>query len=110
MGRSGSERVGVATQDPKRARALDIPDKTERVRRYQEAAVKEAVRIMASMGVDDPTKLTPQLLMRRVDEHTTCSYAELYEWLEPGELLSGDPRESWAREWAMADPDSFRPR
>ena len=78
--------VGVATQDPKRARALDVPDKTERVRRYQEAAVKEAVRIMASMGVDDPAKLTPQLLMRRVDEHTTCSYAELYEWLEPGEL------------------------
>ena len=29
--------VGVATQDPKRARALDVPDKTERVRRYQEA-------------------------------------------------------------------------
>ena len=65
---------------------------------------------MASMGVDDPAKLTPHLLMRRVDEHTTCSYAELYEWLEPGELASGDPRESWAREWAMADPDSFRPR
>ncbi len=102
--------VGVATQDPKRARALDIPDKTERVRRYQAAAVEEAVRIMASMGVDDPAKLTPHLLMRRVDEHTTRSYAELYEWLSPGELTSGDPRESWAREWAMADPDSFRPR
>ena len=28
--------VGVATQDPKRARALDVPDKTERVRRYQD--------------------------------------------------------------------------
>ena len=83
---------------------------SERVRRYQEAAVKEAVRIMASMGVDHPSKVTPQLLMRRVDEHTTCSYAELYEWLEPGELVSGDPRESWAREWTMADPDSFRPR
>ena len=102
--------VGVATQDPKRARALDIPDKTERVRRYQAAAVEEAVRIMASMGVDDPSKLTPHLLMRRVDEHTTCSYGELYEWLAPGELASGDPRETWAREWAMADPDSFRPR
>ena len=30
--------VGVATQDPKRARALDVPDKTERVTRYQKAA------------------------------------------------------------------------
>ena len=101
--------VGVATQDPQRARALDVADKTERVSRYQQATVKEAVRIMASMGVDDPSELSPHLLMRRVDQHTTASYAELYEWLQPGELASGDPRESWARDWAMADPDSFRP-
>ena len=99
--------VGVATQDPKRARALDVPDKTERVRRYQAAAVKEAVRIMASMGVDDPAKLEPHHLMRRVNEHTTCSYAELYEWLEPGELTSGDPRESWAADWNRASAESF---
>jgi glutamate synthase domain-containing protein 2 len=99
--------VGVATQDPKRARALDVPDKTERVRRYQAAAVKEAVRIMASMGVDDPAELRPHHLMRRVDEHTTRSYADLYEWLAPGELASGDPRESWAADWAHASADTF---
>jgi glutamate synthase domain-containing protein 2 len=99
--------VGVATQDPKRARALDIPDKTERVRRYQAAAVKEAVRIMASMGLDDPAKLEPQHLVRRVDEHTTTSYAELYEWLDPGELSAGDPRESWAADWRHASADTF---
>jgi glutamate synthase domain-containing protein 2 len=99
--------VGVATQDPRRARALDVADKTERVRRYQEATVKEAVRIMASMGVDDPSKLTPHLLMRRVDEQQTSSYADLYEWLEPGELASGDPRESWAADWSRASADSF---
>ena len=29
--------VGVATQDPRRARALDVPDKTERVFHYQQA-------------------------------------------------------------------------
>jgi glutamate synthase domain-containing protein 2 len=99
--------VGVATQDPKRARALDVPDKTERVRRYQAAAVKEAVRIMASMGVDDPAQLRPHHLMRRVDEHTTRSYADIYEWLDPGELASGDPRESWAADWHHASADSF---
>ena len=31
--------VGVATQDPKRSRALDVADKTLRVRRYQQATV-----------------------------------------------------------------------
>jgi glutamate synthase domain-containing protein 2 len=98
--------VGVATQDPKRARALDVPDKTERVRSYQAAAVAEAMRMVASMGLDGPHQLGPQHIMRRVDEHRTLTYHELYDWLEPGELLS-DPRASWAADWAAANPDSF---
>jgi glutamate synthase domain-containing protein 2 len=98
--------VGVATQDPRRARALDVPDKAERVFRYQSAVVKEAVRIMASMGLSSPAQLTPHMLMRRVDHATVRSYAELYRWLEPGELLAQPPAD-WAADWALADPDSF---
>jgi glutamate synthase domain-containing protein 2 len=98
--------VGVATQDPRRARALDVPDKAERVFRYQSAVVKEAVRIMASMGLSNPAQLTPHMLMRRVDHATVRSYAELYRWLEPGELLA-EPPADWAADWALADPDSF---
>jgi glutamate synthase domain-containing protein 2 len=100
--------VGVATQDPRRARALDVGDKTQRVKRYQEATVKEAVRIMSSMGVNGPHQLTPHHLMRRVDQHRTLSYAELYEWLRPGELLSGPPV-SWSEDWFRADADTFAP-
>jgi hypothetical protein len=77
------------------------------VTRYQQAAVEEALRIMASMGIDDPGKLGPRHLMRRVDEHTTSSYGELYEWLRPGELSSGDPRESWAADWHAASAETF---
>ncbi len=36
--------VGVATQDPRRARALDVADKSERVFNYQEATVAQAMR------------------------------------------------------------------
>jgi glutamate synthase domain-containing protein 2 len=101
--------VGVATQDPKRSRALDVPDKTERVRSYQESVVKEAMRVMASMGVTDPARLTPHMLMRRdVDSHSR-SYAEIYQWLEPGQLLH-EPPEFWAADWERADPDSFAVR
>ncbi len=98
--------VGVATQDPKRSRALDVPDKTERVRRYQEAVVKEAMRVMASMGVREPGGLTPHMLMRRDADSHTRSYAELYEWLAPGQLLA-EPPEFWAADWGRATPDSF---
>jgi glutamate synthase domain-containing protein 2 len=98
--------VGVATQDPKRARALDVADKTERVFRYQGAVVKEAVRIMASMGLSAPAQVTPHMLMRRVNHSTVASYGELYRWLEPGELLA-EPPVGWDADWALADPDSF---
>jgi hypothetical protein len=61
---------------------------------------------MSSMGVHDPAQLAPHHLMRRVDEHRTLTYAELYPWLSPGELLS-EPPKAWAADWARADADSF---
>ena len=44
--------TGVATQDPARARALDVPDKTTRVFNFQRATVASAAQIVASMGLD----------------------------------------------------------
>ena len=98
--------VGVTTQDPRRARALNVPDKTERVHRFQQATVAQAQQLLGSMGVSDPSQVRPWMLIRRVDEVTTASYAELFEWLEPGELLRSPPT-SWAADWKRADPDSF---
>jgi glutamate synthase domain-containing protein 2 len=101
--------VGVATQDPKRARALNIPDKTERATRYQHATVAEAQRLIASMGLHSPADVTPRHLVRRVDHVRADSYAVLYEWLAPNQLLE-DPPEAWIGDWERADPDSFAPR
>ncbi|WP_261569248.1 FMN-binding glutamate synthase family protein [Frankia gtarii] len=101
--------TGVATQDPRRARALDVADKGERVHRYQQATVATAVQLMASLGCAHPDELHPGMLMRRLTHTDTRSYAELYSWLEPGELLA-EPPASWAADWAAADPDHFRAR
>jgi glutamate synthase domain-containing protein 2 len=98
--------VGVATQDPKRSRALDVPDKTERVRRYQDGVVREAMQIMGAMGVRDTADVGPHQLMRRTSPTSTQSYAEIYDWLAPGELIS-EPPEAWAADWARANADSF---
>jgi glutamate synthase domain-containing protein 2 len=98
--------VGVTTQDPRRARALDVGDKAERVRRLQEATVGSALQIMASMGVTDPAQLHPHMLRRRIDAQTVRSYDDLYEWLSPGQLLV-EPPADWAADWKAADPDRF---
>ncbi|MFJ4873338.1 FMN-binding glutamate synthase family protein [Streptomyces sp. NPDC088757] len=98
--------TGVTTQDPRRARAIHVPDKTLRVQRFQEATVASALQIMASMGVTDPAQLRPHMLRRRIDPVTERSYEELYEWLHPGQLLA-EPPASWATDWKSADPDRF---
>jgi glutamate synthase domain-containing protein 2 len=101
--------VGVTTQDARRARALNVPDKTQRVHRFQQATVAQAQQIIGSMGLHHPSQVQPWMLIRRVDEASTRSYADLFEWLEPGELLAS-PRRSWAADWRRADPDSFQAR
>jgi hypothetical protein len=100
--------VGVATQDPRRARALDVADKSERVYRYQLGTVRQAMQLMASMGVSDPSMLNPHMLRARVSATEQRSYAELYEWLPSGVLLDHAPG-NWRSDWNAADPDSFAP-
>jgi glutamate synthase domain-containing protein 2 len=98
--------VGVATQDPRRARALDVGNKTDRVFRYQQATVAQAQQMIASLGLAGPGELEPAMLMRRIDHVRTESYAQIYDWLAPGELLAEPPRE-WANDWAAASADTF---
>lgn len=98
--------VGVATQDPKRMRALNVPDKTERVYRYHQATVHQALQVMASMGAHSVADLNPAMLRRQVDVSTVLSYAELQPGLRPGQLLA-EPPADWARAWRDADADRF---
>jgi glutamate synthase domain-containing protein 2 len=98
--------VGVATQDPRRTRALVVADKGPRVARYQAATVAQAQQMIASLGLSGPAELHPAMLMRRIDHVHTASYAELYDWLRPGELLD-EPPVDWADDWSAAGPDSF---
>jgi glutamate synthase domain-containing protein 2 len=98
--------VGVTTQDPKRARALNVEDKSQRVTRFQQATVEQAQQLLSSMGLHSFDELDPSMLMRRLDHTTTKTYADLYEWLQPGELVAGGPS-SWTTDWDEADADRF---
>ncbi len=98
--------TGVATQDPGLARALHVPDKIERVANFQRATVASAAQMVASMGLEGFDKLQPSMLNRRVDYARTRTYAEIYEWLMPGELLECPP-EAWLSDWIEASAEEF---
>ena len=85
--------VGVATQDPKRMRALDVGDKSQRVFHYQRQTVAQAGQVLASMGLTGADQLRPSMLRRRVDHERVLSYADMFDHLAPGELLRQRP--SW---------------
>lgn len=98
--------AGVATQDPGLSRALHVPDKIERVANFQRATVASAAQMVASMGLDGFHELTPSMLNRRVDSTKNLTYAEIYEWLMPGELLECPPEE-WLSDWIEASAEEF---
>ena len=101
--------VGVATQDPKRTRALDVADKSMRAYRYHESTVRQAVQLMASMGVADPADLTPHMLRKKMSPTLVRSYAEIYEWLLPDVLIE-DPPENLGGRLGRRRPGHFPPR
>ena len=99
--------TGVATQDQGLARALYVPDKIDRVANFQRSTVASAAQIVASMGLDGFDQLEPSMLNRRIEGQRTRTYAEIYDWLMPGELLE-DPPESWLSDWIEASAEEFR--
>ncbi|MET0830742.1 MAG: FMN-binding glutamate synthase family protein, partial [Acidimicrobiia bacterium] len=68
--------VGVTTQDPKLQRALNVPDKAERVYRFHHNTVEALAEMIAAMGLDHPSELAPHHVVRRADATETKSLDE----------------------------------
>ncbi|KMS56096.1 glutamate synthase [Novosphingobium barchaimii LL02] len=102
--------TGVATQSPARQRGLVVPEKAERVARFQKATLDALHDIVVACGLTSPDGFTPDGLRQRVNAAEMRSIDEVYSFVEPGELIDGarDPRlAAW---WRAADPESFARR
>jgi hypothetical protein len=101
---------GVATQDALRQKALVVPDKAERVRRFHASTMEALADFIAAAGVAHPSEIMRCQIMKRFGEGQVKSFAEAYPELAPGALLNGQVDEGYARNWAMAQAESFRMR
>jgi glutamate synthase domain-containing protein 2 len=101
---------GVATQDPLRQRALIVPDKAERVRRFHDNTLAALAELIGAAGLEHPSDVTPHHILRRISQAEVSSFAEIYPRLEPGALLNGSAEGFYAGNWALADANSFTPR
>ncbi|WP_323824552.1 glutamate synthase-related protein, partial [Pseudomonas aeruginosa] len=81
--------TGVATQDKLRQRALVVPDKAERVRRYHARTVRVLADMLAAGGIAHPDELKPHHVFRRVTDTQVLPLADVLVFLKPGSLLDG---------------------
>ena len=106
---TGACPTGVATQDPMRQRALDVPDKAERVARFHQDTVKSLAEIIAAAGLDTPKQLMPQHIMRRGADGRIHDFSQIYPALQPGELLAGAKGTPFEAPWKLASSNRFAP-
>ena len=100
--------TGVTTQDPKRMRALVVPDKAERVFQFHQNTLKALKELLAAAGLTHPADLGPEHVIQRVSSTEVRSLAALHTWAKPGELLSAIPEHPVFKVfWAVARADSF---
>ena len=100
--------TGIATQNPDRYQALDVTDKSERVARFHQANIKHLIELLEAAGASKLDDITPDLLMRRIDNQTVKSFAELYPQLETGCLLNeASAPADWASDLARASANKW---
>jgi glutamate synthase domain-containing protein 2 len=98
---------GVATQNPRRQRAIVVPDKAERVRRFHDNTLAALADLVGAAGLAHPKDLTPMHLLKRVSAHEVKTFAELYTFLGDRELLAGTGHASYAHAWNIAHARRF---
>ncbi|MDP7030434.1 MAG: FMN-binding glutamate synthase family protein [Phycisphaerales bacterium] len=99
--------VGVATQDPGLFRGLVVSDKSVRVRNYHCNTLEALAEVTAAAGLMHPREFNPRHIARRTTTTEVLPYAEIYEFLKPGELLDGSPHPMWDAWLSKASPDTF---
>lgn len=100
--------TGIATQDPKRSKHLDVPDKATRVFQYHRNTLRALRELLCAAGLSHPAQLTPEHILRRVSPVEVRSIGALYRFLKPGDLIGKIPDHAVFQDfWAKARSDSF---
>jgi glutamate synthase domain-containing protein 2 len=101
--------TGVATQDPHRQKALDVPNKATRVAQFHRSTVKALTEVVAAAGLEHPNQFRPHHFFKRVSSSEIKTYADFHRPLDVGELLAGTEDPRFKTPWAMASAETFAP-
>lgn len=100
--------TGIATQDPKRQRALVVEDKAQRVYNFHNSTLHTLKELLEAAGVNHPCELKPRHIVKRLSSTEVTLLSTCLNFLEPGDLLEGNYKYpvfmNW---WLKADSNKF---
>ncbi|PKH57030.1 FMN-binding glutamate synthase family protein [Shewanella sp. Choline-02u-19] len=100
--------TGIATQDPARSKAVNVVEKSERVKNYHNNTIESFFELVGTMGLDNPAKLMPHMLKRRTPYGLLMSVGSLIKPLKENDLVDEKPIEGpWREWWRMANSEDF---
>jgi glutamate synthase domain-containing protein 2 len=99
--------TGVATQNARLQQGLVVDEKKVRVENFHRNTMKSFLELVGAMGLTDPSDLKPYHIMRRVNSVDVRPLIEVYDYLNPGDLLGTNIPDAYKRYWDLARVDSF---
>ncbi|MCL4143372.1 UNVERIFIED_CONTAM: hypothetical protein GTU68_028709, partial [Idotea baltica] len=99
--------TGVATQDPRFVKGLDVGNKTQRVANFHDETVKSVAEIISSVGLTSPSQLHRQHIFRRVSASEVKTYEDIFPSVKKGEFLKDKPESRYARFITNSSSESF---
>jgi len=99
--------VGVATQEEGLVRGLVVADKAPRVQHFHAGTIEAFLELLGATGLEHPNQLGPHLVQRRVSSTEVQNYSEIFEFLEPGELLGEHLPLWWQKQLRAAPTGAF---
>ncbi len=99
--------TGVTTQDPRRRYALNVDEKSVRVKNFHEATLKSFLQVLGATGLSRPEELQPYHVHRRISKDKALNYDQIFPYLKLNDLIERRAPEFYMTIWDKADPNNF---
>ncbi|MBC9245792.1 FMN-binding glutamate synthase family protein [Paracoccus sp. 11-3] len=104
--------VGIATQDRKRQKAIDVGDKSDRVARFHHNTMHALGELAGAAGLTHPGDFMPYHFMFRQKDNEFNDGNEVYAYLPNGFLVASEEIPElgeWHDRWDRASAETFAP-
>lgn len=98
--------TGIATQNPARARAINVDEKSKRVSNFHHSTLESFQELCGAMGYANPSDLSPGDVFCR-DRDGLRNFDQIYTPLEEKQLLGDSIPQAYIEDWKRASASAF---